>query len=431
MLRTLHDHDCSFRKLDWFATQFRTAGMLVILMATCAVQAKAADQWPGFRGLDLNATVPAAKMPASLNRDAAKWTYDLKQYDVGSMAIQDGTIYTLASASDGQAVRLIALDLQTGTQKWEQTLPQAKNHLHSRNTPASSTPATDADFVYVAHSDREHTWVRCFDHQGNLIWKRDLGLAQSQHGFGTSPTVHGDVVLLNFSQQAEQLREGKPGTSKFIALQRSTGKTQWETPLASTRVCYGLPVVRDGVVYGANTGNGIFALSLETGKLLWDLPVFSKRCVSTAMIADDLVMGTSGSGGGGNHLVAVRVPKNANEQPTEVYRIERGAPYVPTSIIHQGLLFMIDDRGIASCYKAKSGDELWKQRIGGSFGASPVLLGNQLLMINLSGEATVVEASEQGKVVQKIDLGGPVGATPAYADGLLLLRVGSELRCHQ
>lgn len=412
-------------------TPLRAVGMLVILMSTSGMLARAADQWPGFRGLDINATVPTAKMPASLDRSAAKWTYDLKRYDVGSMAIQDGTIYTLAGGTDDQSVRLIALDLQTGTQKWEKTLPQAKNHLHSRNTPASSTPATDADYIYVAHSDREHTWVRCFDHQGNEIWKRDLGLAQSQHGFGTSPTVHGDVVLINFSQQAEQLREGKPGTSKFIALQRSTGKTLWETPLASTRVCYGLPVVRDGVVYGANTGNGIFALSLETGKLLWDLPVFSKRCVSTAMIADDLVMGTSGSGGGGNHLVAVRVPKTPNDEPAEAYRIETGAPYVPTSIIHQGLLFMIDDRGIASCYKAKSGDLLWKERIGGSFGASPVLLGDQILMINLSGDATVVEASAKGKVVQKVDLGGPVGATPAYADGLLLLRVGSELRCHQ
>ena len=222
---------------------------------------------------------------------------------------------------------------------------------------------------------------------------------------------------------------GKPGTSKVIAVNRSTGETIWETPVTSTRVCYGVPVVRDGKVICANTGDGVYALSLQTGKLLWRLPVFGMRCVSSPIVAGDLVIGSSGSGGGGNHMVAVRMPTDASGQPEQVYRIDKSAPYVPTSVVHDGAMFVVDDNGIASCFDVATGDVEWTARIGGNFGASPILLGDKVLVISLDGEATVFRASRSFEKIDEVDLGGPVGATPAFADGRLLLRVGTELRC--
>lgn len=390
-----------------------------------------AGDWPGFHGLDIAGVLPHAEFPESWDDQDYQWTFDLKTRDVGSMAVQAGNVYVLATDPVRQSIRLISIDLKTGQQNWSRGVPQAKNHLHNRNTLASGTPATDKDHVYIAHSDREHTWLRCLDHEGNEIWKRDFGSAKSMHGFGTSPTVHGDIVLLNFSQQAERVKDGKPGTSRVIAVDRSTGETIWQTPVSSTTVCYGTPVVRDGKVICANTGDGVYALSLETGELLWRLPVFKLRCVSTPIVVGDLVIGSSGSGGGGNHMVAVRMPANDAGRPTEVYRIERNAPYVPTSVVHDGAMFVVDDNGIASCFDVASGDAHWTKRIGGNFGASPILLGDKVLIISLNGEATVFRASRHFEKIKTIDLGGPVGATPAYADGRLLIRVGTELRCMQ
>ena len=94
-------------------------------------------------------------------------------------------------------------------------------------------------------------------------------------------------------------------------------------------------------------------------------------------------------------------------------------------------MFMVDDKGIASCVNIETGENIWMQRIGGrqGYGASPILIGDKLLIISLGGDATVLKAGDQFEVLGEMDLGGPVGASPAFANGCLLLRVGNELRC--
>lgn len=293
----------------------------------------------------------------------------------------------------------------------------------------------DDQNVFVAWSEPQHTYLKCFDHEGNLAWSRDFGTWQSQHGFGTSPRIFGSMILLFNSQQADQLRRGQvAGQSRMIAVDRKTGNTVWETPLDTTRSCYGVPAIHTTAggrtqIIDANTGNGMFGLDAETGKMLWNLNVFEMRCCSTPVIHGDIAIASSGSGGGGNHLVGVRIPAGPNEKPEQVYRIDRGAPYVPTPVLKDGKLFMIGDKGIATCLDAESGQTIWAERIGGNFGASPIAIGDTILLISLDGKATLIRASERFEVLGEIDLGGPVGASPAYAEGSLLLRVGEELRC--
>jgi outer membrane protein assembly factor BamB len=163
--------------------------------------------------------------------------------------------------------------------------------------------------------------------------------------------------------------------------------------------------------------------------MLWNLKVFGKRCCSTPLVVGDVAIGTCGSGGGGNELAAVRIPNSPAQKPTEIYRISRAAPYVPTPAIKGDRMFTIDDKGIASCLNVKTGEVIWSQRIGGNFGASPVILGDKLLLISLTGQATLLRAADQFEKLGEIDLGGPVGATPAFAEGRLLIRVDREIRC--
>ena len=125
------------------------------------------------------------------------------------------------------------------------------------------------------------------------------------------------MVLLFNSQQADQLKPGQvAGKSRMIAVDRKTGDTVWESPLDTTRSCYGVPAVfqspgADTQIIDANTGNGMFGLDPKTGKMLWNTKVFEMRCCSTPIIAGDIAIASSGSGGGGNHLVGVRIPKSA------------------------------------------------------------------------------------------------------------------------
>ena len=396
--------------------------------------ALAAEPWSRFHGPGGQGYVDGSVMPVSWRKSDYVWTHELGSRDVGSPVAHGGKIFYLLSFPNAKQIGVQSIDLASGKLRWTRKFDQPSYHLHKRNTFASSTPFVDEDFVFVAWSEPEHTYLKCFDHQGAEVWSRDFGSWQSQHGFGTSPVVYGDSVLLFNSQQAEQLKPGQTaGASRMISVERKTGKTQWETELATTRSCYGVPARFEhegkAQIVDANTGNGMFGLDPKTGRMLWNLDVFEMRCCSTPLVVGDLAIASSGSGGGGNHLVAVRIPKQQGEQPKQVYRIDRGAPYVPTPVLRGDRLFMVDDKGIASCVAAKTGDVIWSKRVGGNFSASPVVIGERLLLINLDGEATVLNASDDYKQLAKFSLGGPVGATPAMVDGHLLLRVGERLVC--
>ncbi len=182
-------------------------------------------------------------------------------------------------------------------------------------------------------------------------------------------------------------------------------------------------------IIDAGTGNGIFALDAATGKKQWELPVFDKRVVSTPIIYGDIAIATCGSGGGGNYAVAVQLPKNSHDAAKEAYRIDRAAAYVPTSAVYQGHLMMIADNGIASKIRISDGESIWSQRVGGNYGASPIVVGDKLLIISLDGEAMILSCGDEFKKLGQVTLGGSVGATPAFADGKLLIRVDDELRC--
>jgi outer membrane protein assembly factor BamB len=406
---------------------------LALLLSPSAVRAES-PQWSRFHGVDGNGVVADGTIPPTWTDADYKWRRKLGARDVGSPIVHQGRVYYLVSKPDAQKIVLESIDLESGKVRWQKEFDQREYHLHKRNTFASSTPTADDDYVFASWADPQSTMLKCFDHDGNEIWSRDFGSWQSQHGFGTSPRIFGSMVLLFNSQQAEQLQPGEQaGQSRMIAVDRKSGATIWETPLQTTRSCYGVPAIYETgsttQIIGANTGNGLFGLDAKTGKLLWNLTVFNMRSCSTPLVVGNIAIGSAGSGGGGNHLVAVRIPSAPGEQPTEVYRIERNAPYVPTPVLHEGRLYMVDDKGIASCVDATTGESIWMSRIGGNFGASPVLIGDTLLLISLDGKATLLRAGDRFEKIGEVDLGGAVGATPAFAEGHLLLRVDDELRC--
>lgn len=404
-------------------------------MCDRGTQAESPSQWNRFHGVDGQGYVADGTLPETWDTSDYTWTRKLGSRDVSSPIVVGDSVMMLVSQPEQQKIAVESLELATGKLKWSKSFDQVPHHLHTRNTLAASTPAADDDFVFAAWSDPAQTVLKCLDHAGNVVWSRDFGSWQSQHGFGTSPVIIGDLVVLLNSQQAEQLKEGQQaGVSRMIALDRKSGQTVWESPLKTTRSCYGVPAVygNDGEVkqiVASNSGNGLFGIDPASGKMMWSIPVFSKRSCSTPIVVGDVAIGSHGSGGGGNELVAVRIPASKDAKPEELYRISRNAPYVPTPVVKDGRLFMVDDRGIAQCVKAETGEVVWFKRIGGNFGASPIIVGDTMLMISLDGKATLVAAGDEFKKLGEIDLGGPVGATPAFVNGNLLLRVDDELRC--
>lgn len=414
--------------------RFRFSGLLIVGYLFVALSSMAHGQeWTRFRGPNGTgvAAASANRIPVQWGEDDAAWKTRLPGHGHSSPVVWGDRVFLLSAAPSDATQHVLCLNTGTGQTMWQRTYESQSHHLHARNTFASSTPAVDRDRLYVVWSTPEQLTLKALDHEGSQVWTKDLGSWTSQHGFGTSPMLYGDLVILFNSQQAEQLDPGQErGQSFMMAFERQTGRLRWKQPLNTTRVCYGTPCIYrpeggEPQLICHNTGDGIFSLDPNTGRRNWSVDVFEKRTVSSPIVVGDLMFGTNGSGGGGNYLVAVR----AGHSPKEVYRIRRQAPYVSTPVAHRDLVFLFHDRGIASCVRASDGERLWQERLSRSFSGSPVRVEDRLYCIDDDGVVIVLAAKDEFEELARNPLGEPSRSTPAIAGGRMFLRTVSHLTC--
>ena len=145
-------------------------------------------------------------------------------------------------------------------------------------------------------------------------------------------------------------------------------------------------------------------------------------------MADGLLIGTCGSGQGGNYLVAVKPGRAAKgASPSLAYKLRRSMPYVPTSVARDGLLFLWSDAGIVTCVEARTGKVHWQERVEGRFFGSPVWVEGRLFCISTTGKVVVIAASDKFKPIAVNDLGEASNATPALGGNRMYLRTLGQL----
>jgi len=151
--------------------------------------------------------------------------------------------------------------------------------------------------------------------------------------------------------------------------------------------------------------------------------------VSSPVIAGEMIIATCGEGGRGVRLAAVKPPAGASPSAaTEVYGLERGiVPYVPTSVVYDGLLFGFHDQGTVSCLRAATGEVLWSEKPAGRYYGSPVCVDGRLYCITIEGDVVVLKAGPKYELLAANPLGEKSHATPAVANGRMYLRTYSHL----
>ena len=167
----------------------------------------------------------------------------------------------------------------------------------------------------------------------------------------------------------------------------------------------------------------MFALDVSNGSVVWKHPCFEQRVCSSSVLLGNILIGTHGSGGGkDNRLVAWDI-----ETQKELFRINRAAPYVPTPVSVDGLLFLWSDNGIVTCVEISTGVSLWSNRIGGDYSGSPVIIGKSLINVSHDGVVNILAASKEFQKLGTVETGKTVRSTIAADSEHVLLRTDSEL----
>ena len=104
-------------------------------------------------------------------------------------------------------------------------------------------------------------------------------------------------------------------------------------------------------------------------------------------------------------------------------------PLVPSFVYDDGLLFCVKESGVASCLDATTGQTVWKERLGGTYGASPVLAEGRLYCLAEDGSTTVIAADRKFRQLAKNSLEGPCKASPAISGGRIFIRSQNSLFC--
>jgi outer membrane protein assembly factor BamB len=363
--------------------------MLVLGVAESAP----AQEWTRFRGPN-GSGIGQGDIPVQWTERDYRWKVELPGVGHSSPVLWGDWIFVTSGEEKSGTRLVLCLQAADGRRRWLRQFPADVHRKHLDNSFASATPAVDDRHLYLTWGSPQGYLVQALDHDGNEVWRVDLGPFKAGHGFGVSPIVHDDLLIVPNDQD---------GDSFHVALDRLTGKVRWKVPRQS-KSSYATPCVYEAggqaELIFTSWERGITALDPASGRPRWELDVFSKDHVETPIgspiVAGDLVLGTSGWLAVKQEVVAVR-PARAGQGPDQAiaWRIDRGAPLVCTPLVKDDLVFLWSDEGIVTCADRKTGRLHWQERVPGSYYGSPVCVGRHLYCINRKGDVIVLSAERE------------------------------------
>lgn len=407
---------------------FRSVFTIMIIGFLCSTAW--GQEWTRFRGPNGTGRAETGSLPVTWNESDYAWRVRVPGQGHSSPVLWGDRIFLMSADPDKATRYLLCYCATDGAELWRRQYASTPHHLHLRNTFASGTAAVDRDRVYWAWATPEKVTFLALDHHGHEVWNLDLGPWTSQHGFGTSPMLFEDLVILSNNQQAEELESDQiPGESFLLAVEASSGIERWRTPRTSIRVCYSTPAIlqlpgQSPELICTSTAEGVYSLNPHTGQENWRVPdCLRQRVVSSPLVTDRMIFGSTGSGGGGNRLVAVRV----SDTPEVAYEIRSNAPYVPCALAKDDLLFLFNDRGMVSCADLETGTIHWRERLSDGFSGSPVYGDGKVYVMADDGTVLVIAADRQFRLLGRNPLGEATRSTPAIAGNRLYFRTLSHL----
>jgi outer membrane protein assembly factor BamB len=387
-----------------------------------------AGDWPEFRGPTGDGHYTGPTLPTEWGPDKnVAWKTPVRGKGWSSPITWKGKVYLTAaeSKSDGDSsLRAICVDTTSGKIEWDvEALSAPAAHarkIHTKNSPASPTPTTDGERLYVHFG---HMGTAALDLKGKVLWTRTTIYEKPVHGNGGSPVLVDDKLVFSCDALDKQA---------VVALDAKTGKTIWETPRpvkASKPFAFSTPTVFDagGKKQILSVGSDIvMALEPAAGKIVWQSKFSGYSVIPKPVVGQGAVFLSTGY-----DRPEVRAIKLGGQgdvtRENGVWVEKKGGPNTPSMILDGNELYMVSDAGLMTCLDAKTGQQIWQERLKGQYSASPILADGKIYLTSETGQGTVVEASRKFNKLTESDLGEKTFASFAAAGGALYVRTESQL----
>ncbi len=410
---------------------------IAVALATLLSSASSrAAHWPQFRGPTGQGHSSETRVPLAWSASSnVLWRAAIPGDGWSSPVVWGRHVFLTTATDSGASARVLALDAETGKVRWDrEVFHQPTRKKETRNSYATPTPATDGKRVYACFGDGSFVALS-FD--GKVAWTNRSYPFYSQHGLGTSLLLHRGLVIMarDGSSDGPDKLVGwqKPWDQSFLlALHADTGREAWRTPRGLTRIAHGTPVVwskGNASEVVSETGDVVQGFDPATGRLLWTSKVAGEGKVPSPVLADDVVF-TSGGWGGKGTTKAFKLGGDGDMGESRLlWEQKKGMPSMSSMALVQGRLYAVTDGGVVTCMDSASGNILWQERIGGNFSSSPVVAAGRIYFTSDAGVTTVLDAGPAFRVLARSELGEPLQASPALANGRWFIRTASSLFC--
>jgi len=471
--------------------------LFVALLLVSPLAIAASDEWSQFRGPNGTGVSETKGLPTEFgpNKNVI-WKTPLPAGHSSPVLTRDRIFVT---AHDKDKLYVIGLDRQTGKILWQREVPRAHaGRLQNVNGPASPSPVTDGSNVYVFFQD---FGMLSYDANGKERWKLPLGPFNMFYGFGASPILVDDKVILPVDQDNP--------ASYLIAVDKNTGKLRWKVERPVVISGYSTPIV-----YQPKQGAKqiiipesfqLSAYSVADGKRVWWVRGLACEMKSIASHDDEylyingwgfpqnqpgkqvptisweeglaaydkdkdrLITKAEISGAGGttqmdkllvaafeafdmnrdeklndkdwevframmaseNGLLAIKMGGQGDQTANAIrWRYTKPVPQVPSTLLYQKVLYMINDSGILISFDPVTGNVIKQGRLHGAidkYFSSPVAADDKVFLIGQGGQVSVLKAAGEWEVLAVNELDDECYATPAIADGRIYIRTRSAL----
>lgn len=459
----------------------RGVWLAVIASAFVARVGHAETNWPQFRGpggLGIGSGKPLVEFGPKKN---VKWKVEVP-HGHSSPCIRGGKM--ILTGVDGGKLVTFCLDLKDGHELWRAAAPVEKiEPTHRIGSPASSTPCTDGERVYVYFGS---FGLLAYDWSGKEVWRKPLPPPVVEFGTGASPILAGGKVII--------VSDADVG-SYLLALDSKSGEQAWRTERPEFRRSFSTPFLwkHDGMEEIVVAGSlWVRGYEVKDGHERWSSRGMARVSNATPTAADGLLLVSSWNVGGDESdrvvmvlfeeyaaandankdgvLVIDEFPKspvkdrfsqidvdkdgrvtrdeyehmrsmfaeavnqifaikpNGYGDITDshtVWKVNKHLPYVSSPLCYEGRVFAMKNGGLASCYDAKTGAQHYQaERVDapGDYYSSAVGADGRVYVASQKGTVVVLESGDTFKVLARNAIGEPIFATPAIVDGRIYLR---------
>jgi outer membrane protein assembly factor BamB len=427
----------------------RRLSKLFLAAGLCVATTWAEAQWPQFRGPggDGHAGGPALPLTWS-ETNHVQWKTAIRGKGWSSPVISGDRVWLTTANEEGTELSVIGVDRDTGRIVLDRTLFEvaAPQFCHKFNSYASPTPVVDSGHLYVTFGS---PGTACIDiATGSVLWERRDLPCNHYRGAGSSPILWENLLILHFDGSDHQY---------VVALDAQSGRTVWRQERSidfrdlgpdgkpeqegDLRKAFATPHVATFNGHPLLISSGAkahYGYDPRTGRELWRVEDRTSHSASARpVVGEGLVFILAGWPNG--HLLAIRpgsggdvVDANAttNAAPGGLkvaWKVRRNVPRKPSPLLAGELLFLVDDGGIASCLEARTGQEIWRERIGGNYSAAPLYSNGRIYCFSEEGKATVLDAGRTFRALATNELEDGFMASPAAAEHALYLRTRTHL----